>query len=158
MWMQLSAFPTLGNSEFDPMSYPEAHDVFCRRENTVLRGQLFERTDQDPDTLSVSRNVYVIPNALVAEQFKPSPASSCTDTSIYIFFYRLWVMAHLSLFKVTIVVVSRLAYRKGIDLLVAAAPRICSAFPNVKFLIGGELVPLPFAPGPDYPGKRWYRA
>ena len=53
------------------------------------------------------------------------------------------------LFKVTIVVVSRLAYRKGIDLLVAAAPRICSAFPNVKFLIGGELVPLPFAPGPD---------
>jgi glycosyltransferase involved in cell wall biosynthesis len=36
------------------------------------------------------------------------------------------------------VVISRLAYRKGIDLLVAAAPRICSAFPNVKFVIGGR--------------------
>lgn len=37
---------------------------------------------------------------------------------------------------VTIVVVSRLAYRKGIDLLVATAPRICAAFPNVRFLVG----------------------
>jgi len=39
---------------------------------------------------------------------------------------------------VTVVVLSRLAYRKGIDLLVATAPRICAAFPNVKFLIGGD--------------------
>lgn len=37
---------------------------------------------------------------------------------------------------VTIVVLSRLVYRKGMDLLVAAAPRICKAFPNVKFVIG----------------------
>ena len=51
-----------------------------RRENTVLRGQLFERYDDDPSTLSVSRNVYVIPNALVADQFKPSPPKS-TETS-----------------------------------------------------------------------------
>jgi glycosyltransferase involved in cell wall biosynthesis len=44
-------------------------------------------------------------------------------------------------FPVTIVVISRLAYRKGIDLLVAAAPRICSAFPNVKFVIGADPIP-----------------
>ena len=31
---------------------------------------------------------------------------------------------------------SRLAYRKGIDLLVAAAPRICAEFPHVHFVIG----------------------
>lgn len=37
---------------------------------------------------------------------------------------------------VTIVVVSRLAYRKGVDLLVAVAPRICKLFPNVRFLVG----------------------
>lgn len=37
---------------------------------------------------------------------------------------------------VTIVVLSRLAYRKGIDLLVATAPRICKLFPNVNFVIG----------------------
>ena len=38
--------------------------------------------------------------------------------------------------SVTIVVVARLAYRKGIDLLIATAPRICALFPNVRFLIG----------------------
>ena len=32
--------------------------------------------------------------------------------------------------------VSRLAYRKGIDLLIATAPRICALFPNIRFLIG----------------------
>lgn len=37
---------------------------------------------------------------------------------------------------VTIVVLSRLAYRKGIDLLVATAPRICATFPNVRFVVG----------------------
>ena len=37
---------------------------------------------------------------------------------------------------VTIVVISRLAYRKGVDLLVATAPRICAKFPEVNFVIG----------------------
>ena len=35
-----------------------------------------------------------------------------------------------------VVVVSRMAYRKGVDLLIATAPRICALFPNVRFLIG----------------------
>lgn len=42
-----------------------------RRENTVLRGQLYERSEKDPKVLEVRKSVYVIPNALVAEQFKP---------------------------------------------------------------------------------------
>ncbi|KAG7097712.1 hypothetical protein E1B28_005036 [Marasmius oreades] len=88
------------------------------RENTVLRGELFEQSDDNPPRLIVRKNVYVIPNALVAERFQPGhPLSSDT---------------------ITIVVLSRLAYRKGIDLLVATAPRICQAFPNVNFLIGGD--------------------
>lgn len=33
---------------------------------------------------------------------------------------------------------SRLVYRKGVDLLVAVVPRICSKFPNVRFLIAGD--------------------
>lgn len=37
---------------------------------------------------------------------------------------------------VTLVVVSRLVYRKGIDLLVAAAPQICEQFPEVRFVVG----------------------
>ncbi|TFK70802.1 transferase, partial [Pluteus cervinus] len=88
------------------------------RENTVLRGQLFEKDEDDPSTLTVRNNVYVIPNAIVASQFQPSPVD-CSET-------------------INIVVISRLAYRKGIDLLVATAPRICAAFPNVNFLVGGD--------------------
>lgn len=38
----------------------------------------------------------------------------------------------------TIVVLSRLVYRKGIDLLAAVIPQICHQFPFVQFLIGGE--------------------
>ncbi|KAJ7098258.1 glycosyltransferase family 4 protein [Mycena epipterygia] len=96
------------------------------RENTVLRGELFEKYDEDSDVISVGKgvrksvrkSVYVIPNALVPEQFQPCPPKS-SDT-------------------ITIVVLSRLAFRKGIDLLVATAPRICAAFPNVRFIVGGD--------------------
>lgn len=35
-------------------------------------------------------------------------------------------------------VISRLVYRKGIDLLVASAPAICDLFPRVRFLVGGD--------------------
>lgn len=38
----------------------------------------------------------------------------------------------------TIVVVSRLVYRKGIDLLAGVIPSICAKYPEIKFLIGGE--------------------
>ena len=55
----------------------------------------------------------------------------------------------LTVFLVTIVVLSRLAYRKGIDLLVATAPRICALFPNVNFVVGmfsfSQLQPFGFS-------------
>ncbi|EJD05458.1 glycosyltransferase family 4 protein [Fomitiporia mediterranea MF3/22] len=62
---------------------------------------------------------HVIPNALVVDQFKPSDKLVSGAT-------------------INIIVISRLAYRKGIDLLVATAPRICALFPNVKFIVGGD--------------------
>jgi phosphatidylinositol N-acetylglucosaminyltransferase subunit A len=40
--------------------------------------------------------------------------------------------------QVNIIVVSRLAYRKGVDLLVASAPRVCALHPNVHFIVGGS--------------------
>ena len=40
--------------------------------------------------------------------------------------------------RVTIVVVSRLVYRKGTDLLAGVIPVICAKYPNVDFLIGGD--------------------
>ncbi|KAH6905311.1 transferase [Coprinopsis sp. MPI-PUGE-AT-0042] len=79
------------------------------RENTVLRGQLFEPDEKDPTKLAMRRNVYRFPPC-------PPPPSDIT----------------------TIVVLSRLAYRKGIDLLIATAPRICALFPNVNFVVGGD--------------------
>ena len=39
---------------------------------------------------------------------------------------------------VTIVVLSRLMYRKGVDLLIPLIPRICQLHPDVRFLIGGD--------------------
>jgi glycosyltransferase involved in cell wall biosynthesis len=127
----------LGISSWPFNDFPDADELFHRRENTVLRGQLFEKTHEDPSTVAVSRNVFVIPNALVADQFKPSQISDLSQPSSKpLCCYALPGRRSCFNFQVTIVVISRLAYRKGIDLLVAAAPRICSAFPNVKFVIG----------------------
>lgn len=106
-----------------------------RRENTVLRGQLFEKEKEDPTRLAVRRNVYVIPNAIIAEQFKPRP-SKPSETSVYFLSPPHTLKKKLTYLTVTIVVLSRLAYRKGIDLLVGTAPRICATFPNVRFVVG----------------------
>lgn len=46
------------------------------------------------------------------------------------------------MYIVTIVVISRLVYRKGIDLLVAIIPRICSMYRNVRFIIGNTAPPI----------------
>lgn len=95
------------------------------KENTVLRASL--------DPLMVS----VIPNAVVAENFRPlarksthrsSPSGSHPPT-------------HHNLGPhdtVTIVVISRLFYNKGTDLLIAAIPRILAADQHVRFIIAGS--------------------
>ncbi|RKO91063.1 hypothetical protein BDK51DRAFT_36048 [Blyttiomyces helicus] len=72
------------------------------KENTVLRASL------DPACVSV------IPNAVVAADFKPDPSA------------------------LTIVITSRLVYRKGIDLLVSVIPRICEKYGKVNFIIAGD--------------------
>ncbi|CDZ97278.1 glycosyltransferase family 4 protein [Phaffia rhodozyma] len=71
------------------------------------------RADLDPIV------THVIPNAVVPSRFIPSPSSADPD-------------------YITIVVISRLVYRKGVDLLVASAPHICRDFPEVRFVIGGD--------------------
>ncbi|KAJ2787240.1 Phosphatidylinositol N-acetylglucosaminyltransferase GPI3 subunit [Coemansia interrupta] len=65
------------------------------------------------------QQVSVIPNAIIAEQFEPD--GSARDPR--------WI---------TVVVLSRLVYRKGVDLLVAAVPRICAQHARVRFVIGGD--------------------
>uniref|UniRef100_A0A673TJI5 phosphatidylinositol N-acetylglucosaminyltransferase n=1 Tax=Suricata suricatta TaxID=37032 RepID=A0A673TJI5_SURSU len=63
--------------------------------------------------------VSVIPNAVDPTDFTPDP------------FRR-----HDSI--ITIVIVSRLVYRKGIDLLSGIIPELCQKYSDLNFLIGGE--------------------
>ncbi|XP_043929065.1 phosphatidylinositol N-acetylglucosaminyltransferase subunit A [Protopterus annectens] len=63
--------------------------------------------------------VSVIPNAVDPTDF--TPESTRRDDN-----------------KITIVVVSRLVYRKGIDLLGGIIPELCQKYPDLHFLIGGE--------------------
>ena len=81
----------------------------CSRENLVLRASL--------DPLGVS----VIPNAVDTSKFTPSPENA-PDMSQ----------------QINIIILSRLVYRKGVDLAVEVIPAICARFPTVHFIIGGD--------------------
>ncbi|CAL1137393.1 unnamed protein product, partial [Cladocopium goreaui] len=78
------------------------------RENLVLRAAL------NPSDVSV------IPNAVDTRRFQPDASQRSAEP---------WI---------TVVVVSRLTYRKGVDLLVGAVPVICRRHPHVRWLIGGS--------------------
>lgn len=81
------------------------------KENTTLRANV-----KDPETISV------VPNAILAQHFFPNDN----------------VKAKADMNKVTIVILSRLMYRKGIDLLLGAIPRLCAGHPEISFIIGGD--------------------
>jgi phosphatidylinositol N-acetylglucosaminyltransferase subunit A len=78
------------------------------KENLVLRAKL------DPYKISV------ISNAVDTSRFTPDPS------------------ARYPFGTINIVVVSRLTFRKGTDLLVGVIPTIAAMFPEVYFIIGGE--------------------
>jgi hypothetical protein len=83
--MLSSVFLIQGQFAF-PNRLTNANEILPHsRENTVLRGQLFERSDEDPNVLRVRKSVYVIPSALVAEQFTPCPPPS--DKSLFVLSY-----------------------------------------------------------------------
>ncbi|KAL6705578.1 Phosphatidylinositol N-acetylglucosaminyltransferase GPI3 subunit [Coniothyrium glycines] len=93
------------------------------KENTVLRASL--------DPLMVS----VIPNAVVAENFRPN--STVSDDTVQ----RATSGPARSLRPddiITVIVIQRLYYNKGTDLLVAAIPHILAAHRNVRFIIAGN--------------------
>lgn len=78
------------------------------RENLVLRAKIH------PSMVST------IPNAVDTTKFLPNPARRFPSHTI------------------NIVVLSRLVYRKGIDLLVQVIPMICTQISNAHFIIGGD--------------------
>lgn len=117
-------------------TYAGSHRVRSK-ENTVLRGAL------NPSI------VHVIPNAVVASQFRPAePVPPVPDTRELLITApfllnsageaRPHARIDQVIFAVTIVCIQRLVYRKGIDLLIAALPKVCALHPDVRFLIGED--------------------
>uniref|UniRef100_A0A914CUX8 phosphatidylinositol N-acetylglucosaminyltransferase n=1 Tax=Acrobeloides nanus TaxID=290746 RepID=A0A914CUX8_9BILA len=64
-------------------------------------------------------NVFVVPNAIETSLFLPDPEKFYSNTT-------------------TVVILSRLVYRKGADLLVDIIPLVCQQHPKVRFLIAGD--------------------
>lgn len=104
--------------------------IGCSKENTVLRASL------DPQMVSV------IPNAVVASNFRPLHPSELNGPN-----YGnpalpppppITTQPLGPSDTITIVVISRLFYNKGTDLLIASIPRILAAHPNVRFIIAGS--------------------
>jgi phosphatidylinositol glycan class A protein len=96
------------------------------RENLILRARL------DP------QNVFAIPNAVDTSKFQPpsppnTPRKAADPDNI-----RNKIASRQPQERIKIIVLSRLVYRKGIDLLVPLIPAICSSFPHVDFIIGGD--------------------
>src|SRR5699024_4239379 len=84
--------------------------------------------------------VSVIPNAMVAENFRPLSYTSRGNDRIPGAppEPRPTPRAIGPDDTITIVVISRLFYNKGTDLLIAAIPQILASHPNVRFIIAGS--------------------
>ncbi|OQV16632.1 Phosphatidylinositol N-acetylglucosaminyltransferase subunit A [Hypsibius exemplaris] len=103
------------------MSLATCDHVICvshmSKENTVLRARF-------PDPWSVS----VIPNAMDATKFHPKTVGPTAAG---------W-SGDGNQKVLNVVTISRLVYRRGIDLLADIIPRVCEKFPQVRFVIGGD--------------------
>lgn len=85
------------------------------RENLALRARLH------PSLLST------IPNAVDPDKFRPDPVQQhCRQSE------------RKESSRINIVIVSRLVYRKGIDLVAKVIPVVCARYPRVHFIVGGD--------------------
>lgn len=85
------------------------------RENTVLRAQI------------APARVSVIPNATDTLAFTPPDDMK----------YKTW-SARTDKEGITIVVITRLVYRKGSDLFVDVIPEMCKRHPDIRWVVGGD--------------------
>jgi len=86
------------------------------RDNLILRAVI------DP------KKIDVIPNAVDPSKFTPRYGENEMNNKDRIKKNN----------RIKVVVVSRLVYRKGIDLLVGIIPKICDLLPQVDFIVGGD--------------------
>lgn len=85
------------------------------RENTVLRARI------------APHRASVIPNATDTSAFTPPDDLK----------YSSWA-SKIDKEGLTIVVITRLVYRKGSDLFIDVIPEICKRYPEIKWVIGGD--------------------
>lgn len=99
------------------------------KENTVLRAKV------------PKKNVSVIPNAVDTAHFTPNPINRPKDARSMIFNSEYVSLKPIQIikktFSVNIVVISRLVYRKGVDLIAGVIYRLRN-YPNLHFIIGGD--------------------
>lgn len=106
--------PAINLNKLMKFSLSDANHVICvshcSKENLCLRAML------DPEMVSV------IPNAVDTTKLLPlGPHEPPLNSA-----------------RFTIVVLSRLVYRKGIDLILEVIPLICARHPEVHWIIGGD--------------------
>lgn len=106
--------PAIHLNKLMKFSLSDANHVICvshcSKENLCIRAML------DPEMVSV------IPNAVDTTKLLPLAAHE----------------PPLNSSRFTIVVLSRLVYRKGIDLILEVIPQICARHPEVDWIIGGD--------------------
>ena len=90
-------------------------------ENLILRG------------LINPRNTHTIPNAIDNTKFLPPTEEELDELK-----QQSQKNSEEKDETITIISVSRQAYRKGTDLLIEIIPEICKQLPNVNFIIGGD--------------------
>eukprot|EP00977_Amphora_coffeiformis_P023366 scaffold13126_cov175-Amphora_coffeaeformis.AAC.5 len=106
------------------------------RDNFILRTRL------------QAQRVFVVPNAVDATKFQPAVPSTMKNTNTITNNNNnhndnktakpVNNANRITTDRVVVVVVSRLAYRKGVDLLVGIIPEICRHHAQVDFIIAGD--------------------
>lgn len=93
---------------FSPLISSHIGVSYVHRDNMILRWCL------------KPQDIYIIPNAVDTSIFQPDETKINPKD------------------KINIIVMSRMAYRKGVDLLVRVIPLICKKHKNIYFIIGGS--------------------
>ena len=100
--------------------------------NKVMRS-IYTDLDQSISVSNIARD-----NFIIRSMFHPSKTNVIPNGVDFTKFLPPSQDKPFTKDKITIVSISRQAYRKGTDLLIEVIPEVCKMFPNVNFIIGGN--------------------